>query len=230
MYLKGVLCLLALYQVQCYIKHEEGRGPMYKLSAVKDTFLERYGVSWDRPSFGQNLIGRHRQYPVKRTLIQFENLPASVCPVGKIEWAKIYMHFVGRHRPSWHSSSSSPWLDYEMNVHRVKRSWEESYARPQYRCRSCPQNAWYAPYLDLGRDAVNEPECKKTTIYSWTPRPSWVAFDVTGSMKAWAEGSPNYGVLIKVKDEKTDGVDLRFWNRHYSDAKLRPYVIVQCKT
>ncbi|XP_066923970.1 uncharacterized protein [Clytia hemisphaerica] len=228
MYLKGVLCLLVLYQVHCYTKHDEGRGPLYKLNAVADTFLERYGVSYDRISIGQNLIGKHPQYPIKRTLIQFESLPASVCPVGKIEWARVYMYFVRRHRASWHKPSSAPWLDYEIDVHRIKRSWQESYARPRYRCQSCPHRAWYAPYLDLGRDAVNEPECKKTTIYALTPS-SWQAFDVTGSMKAWAEGAPNYGVLIKVNDEKTEGVDLRFWNRHNSNANLRPYMVVRCK-
>ena len=55
-YLKGVLRLLALYQVQCYTTHQEGRGPLYKLRAVKDTFLERYGVSFDKPSFGFSLV------------------------------------------------------------------------------------------------------------------------------------------------------------------------------
>ena len=106
----------------------------------------------------------------------------------------------------------APWLDSEINVHRVKRYWQESYARPRYRSRSCPNRAWYKPYLDLGRDAVNEPECKKSKIYALTPS-SWQAFDVTGSVKAWAEGAPNYWVLIKVHDETTEGVDLRFWNR-----------------
>ncbi|XP_066925492.1 uncharacterized protein [Clytia hemisphaerica] len=231
MYLKGVLCLLALYQVHGYTKIDEGRGPLYKLNAIRDTFLERYGVSYDRPSFGQLLIGKHPQYPIKRILIQFETLPRHVCPVGKIEWARIYMYFVRRHRASWYNNQRhrAPWLDYTVHVHRVKRSWEESYARPRYRCRSCSHRAWYKPYLDLGRDAVNEPECKKTTIYSYTPRPTWLAFDVTGSMKAWAEGAPNYGVLMKVSDEKTEGVDLRFWNRHNRNVNLRPHVVVQCK-
>ena len=58
-----------------YRQIDEGNGYLYKLEAVKDTFVERFGQAFDRHSLGQLLIGRHRGWPIKRTLIQFENLP-----------------------------------------------------------------------------------------------------------------------------------------------------------
>ena len=74
--------LLLLFFVQqlatvtyAYRQIDEGNGFLYKLDAVKDTFVERFGVAFDRHSLGQLLIGRHRGFAIKRTLIQFENLP-----------------------------------------------------------------------------------------------------------------------------------------------------------
>ena len=61
--------------IHAYRRIDQGNGYLYKLSAVKDTFLERPGVAFDRHSLGQLLIGRHPGYPVKRILIQFENFP-----------------------------------------------------------------------------------------------------------------------------------------------------------
>ena len=58
-----------------YRQIDEGNGYLYKLDAIKDTFVERFGRAFDRHSLGQLLIGRHRGFPIKRTLIQFENLP-----------------------------------------------------------------------------------------------------------------------------------------------------------
>ena len=63
-------CLTVSYQ-----QIDQGRGFLYKLVAVKDTFLERRGVSYDRHSIKQLLVGKHPGFPLKRTLIQFENFP-----------------------------------------------------------------------------------------------------------------------------------------------------------
>ena len=73
--------LLLLLAVQlattahAYQQIDEGNVFTYRLETVKDTFLERNGRNFDRFSLQQLLIGRHRGYPLKRTLIQFENLP-----------------------------------------------------------------------------------------------------------------------------------------------------------
>ena len=71
-----LLLLVQLATVSyAYQQIDEGNGYLYKLAAVKDTFVERSGQAFDQHRDGQLLIGRHRGWPIKRTLIQFENLP-----------------------------------------------------------------------------------------------------------------------------------------------------------
>jgi len=225
----GILLLFFVFkhQAECKLARDEGYGNTHTLATVQDTFVERFGRAWDRPSFGTLIVGHVGGFDVKRILIQFENLPSS-CPVNKIVWARFFMHFVTSPRVSGRPVAQQPWIDYTFNVHRIKRFWDEATTTPRYRCRSCSNRNWYQPRLELGRDAVPEPECKKTVIRSSEPRGRLIEFDITGAMKAWASGESNYGVLVKVVREHINARDLRFWDRH-QDEKLRPFAQVLCR-
>lgn len=136
------------------------------------------------------------------------------------------MYLARVHRSSRSSKRSSPWIDQTFHVHRIKRYWDERTASASVRCRSCRNRAWYKTSLELGRDAVSQPECDPTVMRAQSPA-SWYSFDFTGAVRAWAEGAPNYGVMIKVEKE-VDTIDWRFWDRHNSNRNLRPYAMVQC--
>ena len=209
------------------LQTDQGFGNLHILSAVKDTFVERAGKNWDKASFGHLIVGHLIHYPVKRTLIQFEDLPSS-CPVDKIVWARFFMHFVYAHRASFRSVRSQPWIDYTIHVHRIKRGWYEHSTTPENRCNTCENRSWYKLRLELGRDAVPEPECIKTVIRSGQPG-GRIGFDITGAMKEWASGQKNNGVLVKVDREDLSGRGLRFYDRHHKDVNMRPYAQVLCR-
>ena len=115
------------------------------------------------------------------------------------------------------------------HVHRVKRNWDERSVTPNVRCRSCSGNkAWYKTSLELGRDAVSTPECDPTLMRARSPGNSFYSFDFTGAIRSWAEGNPNYGVLIKLENDAINSVGWRFWDRHVTNKSLRPFAMVQC--
>ena len=115
------------------------------------------------------------------------------------------------------------------HVHRIKRSWEERYTTANVRCQSCSKRNWYKPRLELGRDAVSTPECEPTLMRAGSPRNSYYPFDFTGAVRAWAEGAPNYGVMIKLERDDIISVGWRFWDRHQKNPSLRPFAMVQCE-
>ena len=150
------------------------------------------------------------------------------CPLHKIQWARIYLNFARRHRPSFYPRNTSPWLDMHFHVHRIKRTWDERTTTANVRCQSCTEPNWYQPRLELGRDAVSQPECDATLMRSGSPSNSYYPFDFTGAVRAWAEGAENNGVLIKLARDDIISVGWRFWDRHNSNPNLRPYAMVQC--
>ena len=145
----------------------------------------------------------------------------SCCHVGTHAVVLLY----SAHRWSIQPISGQPWVDYTLNIHRVKRDWVENQATAYQRYNGV---RWAAPYLKLGVDAEAQPECNPTVIHSCEPR-GFKGFDVTGAFKAWQEGSPNYGVLIKVVRENILARGLRFWDRQHPDVKIRPFLQVLCK-
>lgn len=82
--------------------------------------------------------------------------------------------------------------------------------------------------LNLGRDAVSQPECGATLMRSMSPRNSWYSFNFEVAIRVWAEGAQNYGVLMKVTNDNVEAVDWRFWDRHDKKEGLRPYAMVHC--
>ena len=218
--LLSLVCALQSYE----LTRDEGYGDLYILHPTQDVWLE--GGSNKDNLINQLIVGNLKHYPLKRSLIQFEDLP-SACPVDKIIWARMQLYFVAAHRASFRSVAEQPWLDYTINVHQVKKSWREDQATA-YQRYSGRGGHWAAPYLKMGTDAEAQPHCNPTTIYSREPR-GYKGFDVTGVVRSWAEGQSNYGLLIKVVRENVFARGLRFYDRHHADKRVRPYLQLLCK-
>ena len=222
------LCLLlTLYfcQSQCWIKtRDEGHHKHFILYPTKDVWLEG-NRRRDPNGLRQLIVGHLRHFPLKRSLIQFESLPRSNCPADKVIWARMQLYYHAAHRWSARPVSTQPWIDYTMNIHRVRRYWVENQATAVYRYNNAK---WAGSYLKLGVDAEAQPECKPTVIHSREPR-GLKGFDVTGAFKAWQQGSPNYGLLIKVVREHILARGLRFWDRHHPNKQFRPFLQVLCR-
>ena len=196
-----------------------GNGDLYTLDATQDSWLE--GASNRGGSHIYLLVGLHPQYPKKRFLVQFENLP-NTCT--NIKWAKMYLYFVYAHKASWMSVDYVPYIERDLQVHQVKKSWSEYQVTSTYRTSGV---RWSQPYLGLdGSDAVSHTQ---DTVTIFTGRPAgYVEFDVTEAMRNWKRGQPNYGLLVLATNEDENGRDLRFNSRQASDN--HPLVRVLCTT
>lgn len=93
--------------------YNTGKGKVYKLGVTQDVTLERSYSNYNWLKY--LLVSKHPQYPNKRSLVQFENLPRS-CPYSKIQRAKMYLYFVYAHKASWHSIYRTPWIPRYLQV------------------------------------------------------------------------------------------------------------------
>ena len=103
-------------------RYNTGRGTVYKLSVVQDVTLERPNRNFNYLPF--LLVSQHPGYPNKRSLVKFEQLPR-YCPAYKIVSAKMYLYYVYAHKASWHPITRTPFIPRYMQVHLVKKSWNE---------------------------------------------------------------------------------------------------------
>lgn len=106
-----MLALLAP-TTHCLEIYNSGAGLVYKLDVKQD-------VSIERPSSNYNylkylIVSRHPQFPNKRSLVQFEDLPPKgVCQVIA---AKMYLYYAYAHKPSWHTIYQTPFIRRYLQV------------------------------------------------------------------------------------------------------------------
>ena len=191
---------------------------MYKLKAVKDVLLERGHTNFDHLDF--LIVGKHPEYPNKRSLIQFED---PIIESGQeIDWAKMYLYFWYGHKASWHTVYYTKYIPRTLQVHQVKKDWVEEEATSVLRRTGV---AWSKQYLALdGIDADPRP-LDAVTIYTDRPE-GYVEFDVTGAVRNWVNGEPNHGLVVWATNETEEGRDLRFYGRK---GKEQPFIQVLCK-
>ena len=213
--------ILAVYSIQGATVWDSGNGKIHRLKVVQDVWLEQPHWNYNGHSFF--ILARHSGYPLKRSLIQFEDLP-STCPLNKIRWAKMYLYFIHAYKVSFFTVSQAPWFTHTVSIHRVKRSWKETEATSSRRYIGAN---WAQQYLQLGTDADSNPLYPVTTIHTSRPH-GFVEFDITAAIRHWKEGYINYGLLLKVTDENLAGRDLRFYSKEHNHANRRPYVNVMC--
>ncbi|KAL9971804.1 hypothetical protein ACROYT_G018012 [Oculina patagonica] len=202
---------------------DTGKGKMYTLKVVQDVALER--STWNMNWLEYLLVSQHPQFPNKRSLVQFENLPSS-CPSSKILSAKMYLYYVYAHKASWHSITQTPYIPRYMQAHLVKKSWVESQATSSKRSSSAN---WSTQWLGLdGTDAEAIPQdWNPVTIFPARPR-GFVEFDITRAAKAWRSGAPNYGLIIRAVNELEPGRGIRFASNAHKDKNLHAFARVLC--
>lgn len=90
-----------------------GRGTVYMLRVTQDVSLERATRNYNWLPY--LMVSKHPDFPNKRSLVQFENVPRS-CPSSKILSAKMYLYYVYAHKPSWHSIHKTPFVPRYLQV------------------------------------------------------------------------------------------------------------------
>ena len=220
-----ITTLLVLVVFWCGPAHgvtptDTGIGINYRLEDTQDVWLEgsrnTINVSPDLL-----LVGTATGFPIKRFLVQFENIPTS-CTA--IKWAKLYLYSAYSGRPSGLSPTQAPDWSRTLQVHQVLVSWIESQATSIYRQTSPQLLPWSEPYLSLdGTDAVWYPQDSFTM--SQQP-PSYIPFDITEAARNWLEGNQNNGLLVWATDENIPGTDLRFYSRR--QMQRPPFINVLC--
>jgi len=202
--------------------YNTGKGMIYKLGVTQDVSLERSYRNYNYLRY--LMVSKHPQYPNKRSLVQFENLPRR-CPCSKIQSAKMYLYYVYAHKASWHPITYTPFIPRYMQVHLVKKSWNEAQATSSRRDYS---HSWSTQYLGLdNNDAEAEAQPQTVTIFPFRPR-GFVEFDITNAVRRWSNGAPNYGLVIRATNELEAGRGIRFASNAMGDRNQHAYVLVLC--
>ena len=90
-----------------------GRGTVYILRATQDVSLERATLNYNWLPY--LMVSKLTDFPNKRSLVQFENVPKS-CSSSKIISAKMYLYYVYAHKASWHSIHKTPFVARYLQV------------------------------------------------------------------------------------------------------------------
>ena len=90
-----------------------GRGTVYMLRVTQDVSLERATRNYNWLPY--LMVSKLTDFPNKRSLVQFENVPKS-CSSSKIISAKMYLYYVSAHKASWHSIQKTPFVARYMQV------------------------------------------------------------------------------------------------------------------
>ncbi|NKC16170.1 MAG: hypothetical protein GKR94_29385 [Gammaproteobacteria bacterium] len=152
---------------------DTGAGILYTLPVTQDVTLEREGKNYNYLKY--LLVAKHPQYPLKRSLVQFEDLPTA-CSANDILIANMYLYFHYAHKASSQSVAEAPNIFRPLAVQRILKRWEEAEATSTQRMGGQP---WNQPYLDLNNiDAEATPQGMPT--YYHASRPSgYMEFNVT---------------------------------------------------
>ena len=219
-----LMVVLSAHVTQGVTRYDTGKGFVYKLSVVQDVTLES---PYRNYNYLPHLhVSRHPDYPNKRTLVKFENLHR-YCPASKVVSAKMYLYYVYAHKPSWHPITRTPFVPRYIQVHLVKKSWNEHQATSSKRSS---YTYWSTRYLGLdNNDAEANPQDENpVVIFPYRPR-GFVEFDVTKAIRAWQKGIPNYGLVIRAINELESGRGIRFASNADRDRSRHAYVLVLCK-
>jgi len=166
-------------------------------------------------------MSKHPGYPIKRSLVKFQNVPSS-CSI--VNHAMMYLHYWYSHKASWQSTAQAPFITRTIQAHRLLKPWKESEATTVKRDR---YSYWSKPYLGL--DDTDANDCPTGEVKIYTDRPiGFVELDVTSALRDWKAGKPNYGLLLWATNEDVDGRDTRFASKTDTDPKKHPCIIVNC--
>ena len=218
-----LMVVLAAAPVRGVNTFDTGAGTVYKLSVTQDVWLESGNRNYN--NYEYIIVSKIPEYPNKRSLVQFEDLPSS-CPSKNVTSAKMYLYYIYSHKPSFMSAKRVPFIPRYLQVHLVKKPWDESQATSTMRLRGIP---WSSPWLALdGTDAEATPQQGTVTMFPYRPSGQFVEFDVTDAVTNWSSGVPNNGLVIRATNELVLGRSNRFASNGNSDTSKHAYVLVHC--
>lgn len=154
------------------------------------------------------IVGLHPGFANKRSLLQFTSPPGN-CRVGS---AKLYLNFAYAHKGSAFTWRQAPLFPRTIVAHRVLKPWSKSQATAYRRLSNAN---WSQRFLGFDTDILRSATSPGVVIYPPVQRGQrWYAIDVTSAVRDWASGQPNYGLLIRAKEEDRPGRDFRFYRNN----------------
>ena len=90
-----------------------GRGTVHMLRVTQDVSLETASGNFNWLPY--LMVSKLTNFPNKRSLVQFENVPKS-CSSSKIISAKMYLYYIYAHKASWHSIHKTPFVPRYLQV------------------------------------------------------------------------------------------------------------------
>ena len=221
-------------------QNDVGAGTLYRLNVVADVWLEQPTVNYN--SYPWLIVGTHPEFPKKRSLLKFEDIPSNCTTVNH---AMMYIYYAWSSKATWMSVTEVPFITRTIQAHRVLKSWVETEATTTMRYSSTPNkvsriydrdvqlqenpndNLWHEPYLGLDDTDANDCPTGHTTIYAGRPS-GFVEIEVTSAAKEWKFGKPNHGLLIWATNEDQYGRDTRFYSKSYDDSTKHSYIQLNC--
>ena len=213
-----LLAAIGLAAAVTVVNH--GNGDLYTLDATQDSWIDDDNVNHGNSDF--LLAGLLPSSQKTRYLVQFEDLP-SACTT--IKWAKLYMFFADANIPGTISVTEAPYIERDLEVHQVIKSWSE--LQVTRKLTGIGTEQWITP--GLGLDDTDASSIVQDTVRIFTDQPpSFVRFDVTQAMNEWKSGEPNNGLVVRATNENTVGRNLRFYSQEVSQIYRRPIIKVLC--
>ena len=96
----GQLCRLSVTQVSSLLL-----SVCFSLYLFQDVWLETSYVNYNSQPY--LLVAKHLSYAMKRSLLQFQDLPRDCT---HIKWAKMYIYYIYAHKPSWMTVAEAPFI------------------------------------------------------------------------------------------------------------------------
>lgn len=191
-----------------------------RLNATGDVWLE--SSTYNNNNSNYLIVGLHPSFPLKRSLIKFEDIPP-IC--HKVLTGKMFVHYWYAHKASSRSDEEVPFIPRPVEARQVQRSWRENEATSTVRFTRVP---WNVPYLGLNDDDASSNIDDTKTIDQSTVR-SYISWNITSTVKNWLAGQPNHGILLMASNEYQPGREIRFYSRE-RPPDLVPYLEVSCST
>jgi len=212
--------LIAVVVVLLSFKGKSFALSTYTLKVVEDVTLERSSVNLNYLPY--LIVGLHPGYPLKRSLLKFEDLPREC---GIVNRATMYLYYQYSHKASFYTDTQVPFITRTIQAHRVLKSWKETEATSTKRDHS---HYWGTPWVGLDNiDAESSSTGGQTTI-QYGQQKGFVEIDVMSAVNKWKAGNDNYGVVIWVTNENIAGRDTRFASKSESDPSKHTYIEVKC--
>jgi hypothetical protein len=217
-----LLCLLFL-SFGCFCWAQDSQVQEKRLSPAADTFVSDRSflirVGGEREQERCINCGSSRGLSVVRgkhtrtgghiywcgSLIRFDL--SEIPPGSEIVEARLFLY----HYSVW---------EEQISIHRMLKNWTELEATWREPCKGC--DAWWRGWSQ-GNYASNPVFVQQVTGID-----QWFDWDVTGDVKAFLEGAPNYGWFLKSAETTgTDSTSASFYSKESNNPTLRPYLQVK---